>query len=380
MGAENTEGRIRVGVIGAGAISGIYLTNMIQHFPQLDVRAVSAGHIEHAQVKAAQFHIDACTTEELLRREDIDMVVVLTPVGTHYDLIRQALLAGKHVYTEKTLTDDPAKAAELLKLADERKLYLGSAPDTFLGPAWQTARKAIDDGMLGEIHSFAISGNRCNDILLSMFSFLRQPGAGILYDYAVYYMTALVSLLGPVARVAAVTGRPYPTHRNILPESPDFGKMMDTPNESQVSALLRLRSGVTGTLHIDADSAAQDQAYFTICGTKGILYLTDPNGFCGEIRFLPSMPKDFGHTEFTVLPQQTPKMENMRGIGPAEMADAILTGRKNRANKEMAYHVLEVLTAMLRGGEEGKFVDIVSTCERPEPMQKSSSRAIRCSC
>lgn len=368
MGTESTEGRIRVGVIGAGAISGIYLTNMIQHFPQLDVRAVSAAHIGHAQAKAEQFGIMACKTDELLRRDDIDMVVVLTPVGTHYELIRQALLSGKHVYTEKTLTDDPGKAAELLKLADERGLYLGSAPDTFLGPAWQAARKAIDDGMLGEIHSFAISGNRCNDILLSMFSFLRQPGAGILYDYAVYYMTALVSLLGPVARVAAITGSPYPTHRNILPESPDFGKIMDTPNESQVSAILRLRNGVTGTLHIDSDSASQDQAYFAICGTKGILYLTDPNGFCGEIRFLPAMPKDGNRMESSVLPQQTPVMENMRGIGPAEMSDAILTGRKNRAEGEMAYHVLEVLTAMLQGGEKGKFVDIASSCERPEPM------------
>ena len=355
-----------VGVIGAGAISDIYLTNMSQHFPQLSVKAVSAAHLEHAAAKAEKYGIDACTTEEMLARDDIDLAVVLTPVGTHEMLIRKALLAGKHVYTEKTITDDPEKAAGLLQLASEKGRMLGSAPDTFLGPALQTARQAIDSGMLGEIHSFAVSANRCNDILLSMFSFLRQPGAGILYDYAVYYVTALVSLLGPAAETCAVTAAPYLTHRNILPDSPDFGRIMDTPNESEVCALLRLRSGITGTVHLNADSAAQDQAYFAIFGTKGILYLPDPNGFCGEVRFLPAMPKDWSHVLMETLPQKTVPMTNMRGIGPAEMADAIRAGRMNRASAEMAYHVLEILTAMLRSNQTGGFVSIASSCNRPE--------------
>lgn len=118
----------------------------------------------------------------------------------HYELIKKALLAGKHVYTEKTMTDEVNKAKELVELAEEKGLYLGSAPDTFLGAALQTARRAIDDGILGEIHSFAISANRNNDLLLSVFSFLRQPGGGILYDYGVYYLTALTSLFGSVKR------------------------------------------------------------------------------------------------------------------------------------------------------------------------------------
>ena len=145
------------------------------------------------------------------------MVVVLTPVGAHYSLIKSALEAGKHVYTEKTLSDDPEKARELLDLAEEKGLYLGSAPDTFLGAALQTARMGVDEGLLGEIHSFSISANRCNDLLLSLFPFLRQPGAGVLYDYGVYYLTALVNLLGPVARVGGIVGKPYPTHQNIIP-------------------------------------------------------------------------------------------------------------------------------------------------------------------
>ncbi len=189
-----------IGVIGAGAISDIYLKNMMNEFDQLKVIAIAAHHIENARKKADEYGLEACTVEELLANPQIEMVVNLTPVGVHYDLIKAALLAGKHVYTEKTITDGVEKAKELFELAEDKKLYLGAAPDTFLGAAWQTARVAIDEGMLGEIHSFAISANRNNDMLLSLFASLRQPGAGILFDYGVYYITALVSLLGPVSR------------------------------------------------------------------------------------------------------------------------------------------------------------------------------------
>ena len=357
-----------VGVIGAGAISDIYLKNMMNEFDQLKVIAIAANHIENARKKADEYGIEACTVEELLANPQIEMVVNLTPVGAHYDLIKSALLAGKHVYTEKTITDDVTKAKELLDLAEEKNLYLGAAPDTFLGAAWQTARVAIDEGLLGEIHSFAISANRNNDMLLSLFAFLRQPGAGILYDYGVYYITAMVSLLGSVSRVGGIVGVPYPTHKNIMPMSPDFGKVMDTPNESQVSAVIQLKNGICGTFHIDADNNMMDEAYFAIYGTKGILYLTDPNQFGGTVKYLPNAMDPRNPAKAVELWNFSKYGENSRGIGPAEMADAIFQGRKNRASKEMAYHVLEVLSGILQGGTKGSFVDIVSACDIPETM------------
>ena len=365
----NGKKAMRVGVIGAGIISEIYLKNMIGRFSQLEVVAIAARHIESAQKRAAQFGIRACTVEELLADPQIELVVNLTPVGAHYALIRAALLAGKHVYTEKTLTDDVEKAKELLELARERGLYLGSAPDTFLGAAWQTARFAIDSGALGEIQSFAISANRDNDVVLSLFAFLREPGAGVVYDYGVYYLTALVSLLGPVERVGGIVTAPHRTHKNVMPSSPDYGKVMDTPNESQVSAVLRLRSGISGTLHIDSESNRIDEAYFAIYGERGILYLTNPNEFGGTVRLVPNSVLVRRRGEEESLINFSPYDDNARGLGPAEMAEAIRAGRKNRASKELAYHVEEVLTALLRGGEKGSFVDIASTCDLPESMQ-----------
>ena len=173
-------------------------------------------------------------------------VVFRTSAGVESDY-RVIHAHGKHVYTEKTLTDDPAAAEELLKLAQEKGLQLGSAPDTFLGSSLQTARKAVDSGMLGDIHSFAVSSTRCNDYFASRYPFLREPGCGLLYDYAVYYVTALVSLLGPAAMVCGTVENPYSVRKNIFRDSPDFGKSFSSPNESQVCALMRMKSGVMGT-------------------------------------------------------------------------------------------------------------------------------------
>ena len=367
---ENGQKALGVGVIGAGMISDIYISNMISKFENLEVYSITSKHMEHAKEKAAKYGLAAVSLEEMLADARIDMVVVLTPVGSHAELITAALNAGKHVYTEKTITDSTESAAKLLKLAAEKKLYLGSAPDTFLGSALQTARKAIEDGLLGEVTSISATANRCNDVLQTFFGFLREPGAGILFDYAVYYMTAMVSLLGPVARTAAFVRTPYPQHRNIDPKSPDFGKMMDTPNESQVSAILQFACGCTGTLQLNADSNLKDQARFFVYGTKGMLTLTDPNQFGNDVVYLANEYSEEGmrDTKPEILPPANPYSENSRGIGPSEMADAILSGRKNRANGEMAYHVLEVLEGMLQSGKDGCFVELKSGCEKPAAL------------
>ena len=358
---------IRVGVIGSGIISEIYLKNMIGRFDMLDVRALGSAHPEHAQKRADQFGIPARAVEDLLADPEIDMIVNLTPASAHEGIIRRALEAGKHVYTEKTLTDSYPTAEALRALAAEKGLYLGSAPDTFLGAALQTARRAIDDGRIGTVTSFAFAANRDNRVLTSFFRFLNQPGGGCGYDYAVYYLTALVSLLGPVSQVAAMVRAPYPTHRDINPASPTFGQDIATPNESELSATLRLESGVCGTAHLNCDSVLQDQAFFAIYGTDGVLYLPDPNVFGGEVRLLPSGQ---GWEPAAVQTLESPFGfdDNSRGVGPADMALAIREGRPCRAGADMACHVLEVIDAIMLSSAEGRFVDVTSTCTRPAPM------------
>lgn len=359
-------GQLKVGVVGAGMISNIYLENMIGRFDNLKVIAVAARHRESAERQAGKYGISAYTTEELIALPEIDMVVNLTPVEAHYGIIKAALEAGKHVYTEKAMTDDPDTARELLKLADEKGLYLGSAPDTFLGASLQTARKAIDDGLIGEVTSCVASANRNNDYLLSYAPFLKQKGAGVCMDYGVYYLTAMVSLLGPVAETASFVRAPYKQHIGILPDKPDYGKIIETDNESEVSAILRFASGVTGTFHLNADSNLIDQADFRIYGTKGILLLGDPNQFGGAVRLIPQTSDWSYAAPAEVLEPVSQYTYNCRGIGPSEMADAILSGRQPRASKELAMHVLELADAILKCGEDHIYRKIQSTCKRPE--------------
>jgi predicted dehydrogenase len=261
------------------------------------------------------------------------------------------------------MTVSRQEAADLVALAKEKQLYLGAAPDTFLGSALQTARAAIDEGMIGDVTSFQLCANRDLNVLTSIFKFLRMPGGGICYDYGVYYLTALVSLLGPVDRVAAIAQNRAQKRVNIIPDSPEYGKEFTYDNEGQVFAVLQLESGVAGNFALNGESNIEDITEFIIYGTKGILKLANPNEFGGEVRFIPNA---MGTNPEQVLPDHFAYSENSRGVGVSEMADAILNGRPNRASKEMAYHVLDVISQIMLSSESGMFEKVTSTCSVPE--------------
>jgi predicted dehydrogenase len=365
---------MRVGVVGSGIISRIYLENMIRRFRILEVGGVCSAHFDNAKRRAEEFGIPAMTFEEMLADPDIGMIVNLTPAPAHEAIIRQALEAGKHVYTEKVMTTSHESARALADLAAAKGLWLGSAPDTFLGAALQTARRAIDDGLIGEVTSFAFAANRDNNYLRSFYRFLNLPFGGVAYDYAVYYLTALCSLLGPVERVAAAVRAPWPTRVDIDPKSKTYGQRIDTPNESEISAVLTLKSGVSGTAHVNADSVIEDMHFFAVYGTKGILYLPDPNGFGGEVRLQPNWSYDAPRREASSLgsceasPSGFGYGDNSRGVGPAELAWSVRANRPARAGADMACHVLEVIDAIIESGSRNAFVDIHSSFARPRPL------------
>lgn len=356
---------VKTAVIGCGAISDIYLSNMMKKFKNLDVVSCSASHREHAENKAAQYGIRAAATEEIFKDPAIELVVVLTPAPSHYELVKNALLAGKHVYTEKTIAVSLSQAQELVALADEKGLRLGAAPETFMGSAFQTARKALDEGMLGDLTSFHITANRDLTFLASLFKFLRLPGGGICYDYGVYYLTALVSLLGPVDQVFARVGN-YAKHRtNMIPYSPEYGVEYIYDNEAQVNALLTLKNGVTGTFSLNGDSAIEDLAYFTLQGTKGILTLGDANQFGGEIRFLHNDPQK---CKWQKLKSVSTLSDNCRGVGVADLARSIREGGPHQVDAKMGCHVLDVIEKIIQSGKTGQLANTETVCERPAPF------------
>ena len=351
-------GKMKAAVVGCGKISGVYLENMTKRFHTLEITACCAAHIENARRKAEQYGIHACTYEEILQDGSIEMVVILTPAPTHYGLIKEALLAGKHVYTEKTMTLEVEQSKELMQIADERNLYLGCAPETFLGDGIRTAKKAIDDGLIGEVTSFHIGANRNYDRLTSRVGFLRMPGGGICYDYSVYYLTALVGLLGPAESVFAEVKNPHPVRKNVIPGSPEYGQEFDSPNESLAYAVLKLENGITGTFQMNGESVGEDLADFRIYGTKGVLLLPDPNEFGGDVVFIP----DEKDRREIVLDKTTPFVENCRGIGPSEMVWAIREKRPCMTDGTRAVHVLDIVAQILKSGQTGTRQQIETTC------------------
>lgn len=362
---------VHVGVIGAGMISGSYLNAMTSKFEIIQVDAIADINMKAAESAAEKYGIKACTVEELLAMEELEMVVNLTPPAAHEEVITKILESGKHAFTEKCYMLDTASAARVGKLADEKGLYVGTAPDTFFSGWQQTARNFIDSGKLGKVTSFAMVGNRDYDLLMSIMAYLRKPGGGVIQDYSVYYLTALVNLLGPVAKVNCYIKTPFPTRTNISERSPQFGETIESDNESQFYSVIELESGVTGTMSINADSALYDQTYFAIYGTKGILYLGCPDWFNGEVRFYENH-YDFSKAAFPVRELvEIPYGFNVdsRGVGAADMAWAIREGRDARASKERAYHVLDIQECMFKSHElNGAFVEVPSTCERSIPL------------
>ncbi len=357
----------KVAVIGCGRISEQYLDNMVNYYKNIEVVGCSDACYENAIKRASQFGIKAMTNEEIFSDKDIDIVVVLVPTPIHAELIRQALNAGKHVYTEKTMTEKLEDGAELIELAKEKGLYLGAAPDTFMGAAYQRARRALDEGLIGTPLSFSLNINRNVEFLASIVEFLRLPGGGLAYDYGVYYFTALVSLLGPVDNLYAVVKNLSKERTNLFPQSPEYGEKYIYDNESQVYAVLNLENGITGTVSMNGDSLVTDVPFFYIYGSKGILKLSCANDFGGDVEYVPA-PVGFEIPPAEKLELDSPIVGERRGIGPAEMALSICEGRPNRTSKEMAYHVLDIISTIMESSEKKKMLKVESTCSVPEPI------------
>lgn len=344
--------QMTVGIIGCGVISSIYLQNLTHVFPNIRVKSCCARRFENAQKRAAEFGIAATTVEEMLADPEIEMVVILTPPATHFDLIRRALEAGKHVYTEKVLSLNLKDAKQLCDLANEKGLYLGSAPDTFMGAALQKCSQVIRENALGTVTGFDVYVNRNMDLIACEYPIVRLEGGGVLYDFGVYHLTALTYLLGRVKEVCAVVENNKPIRVGVVEGTPDFGKEYAFDNEAQVTAILRMESGVIGTFTINGETVPDDLLHFRIYGEKGVMTVPDPNRFGGPVLVMPSQQA------WTELPNDLPYSENSRGIGPSEMVQAMAEGRTNAASKEQALHVLAVMEAMMESTRTARFVQV----------------------
>lgn len=354
--------KTRIGVIGCGNISSIYLKSP-EKFNILEIVAVADIDLERAKAQATQFGVPkACSPEELLADPSIEIVINLTIPKAHAEVSLAALQAGKSVYSEKPLATTRKDAAQLLKVATERGLRVGCAPDTFLGAGLQTCRKLIDDGWIGQ--PLAASG-----FMLSPGpekwhpdpEFFFQPGAGPLFDMGPYYLTALISLLGPIRRVTG-SAQAARSERLIL-SLPKFGTTIKVNTPTHVAGVLDFAGGVVGALTTSFDTWYHGLPPLEIYGTEGTLKLPDPNTFGGPVQV-----RRAGADEWSAIPLTHHYAVNSRGLGVADMAYAIKSGRPHRASGELAYHVLDVMESIIEASSEERHLHLSSQCDRPQPL------------
>lgn len=341
--------KLRVGIIGCGQISHTYMTNLTGKFSKyVDLVACSDLFMDKARERAEEFSIAAREMDEFFASEDIDLIVVLTNAPAHGQTCERALLAGKHVYVEKPVCAELHEAKRLLELAEEKNLLFGCAPETFMGAGLQTARKLLNDGWIGAPIAAVASMRRL--ILDSVPEWVYQKGAGPLFDMGPYYITALVSLLGPVRSVKAFAKSPY--EKRVVTDREGKAYLMPSDVDTYIAGVMEFENGaiasVTTTFDIWDDAGYQ----LEINGREGTLKLPDPNTFGGPVKLYGRRA-----AQTVEIPLTHGFSENCRGIGVADMAYSLLNGIPHAANGQMGTHVLEIMTALIESSR--RFSDIV---------------------
>ncbi len=355
--------KMTVGIVGCGNISDIYLQNC-QRFPELALLACADAEPARAEAKAAEFGIRALPVTELLADPAIEIVINLTPPAAHAAINLAALEAGKHVYTEKPLAISREEGRRTVELARARGLRIGSAPDTFLGAGLQTCRQLLDAGAIGvPVAATAFMAGHGPESWHPHPEFFYKRGAGPLFDVGPYYLTALISLLGPVARVTGAARISFPERR--IASQPHAGELIQVETPTHVVGVLDFASGVVATLITSFDMWAARLPYFEIYGSEGTLSGPDPNTFGGPVQLWQSK------SGWQEVPLVQGHAENSRGLGVAELARALRAGRPHRASGDLAYHVLDVMHAILEASAAGRHLMPESTCERPAPLGKN---------
>lgn len=365
-----------IGLIGCGNISTTYL-RLAPLFAGLKIRAVADLNMAAAMARAEEFGVEPRSVEDLLGSDDIDVVVNLTIPSAHFEVTRAILEAGKHAYSEKPLVLSLDQGEELRALAETKGLRVGSAPDTFLGGAHQQARHAIDAGQIGTVHAgtahFMSAGM---EHWHPNPDFFFKPGAGPMLDMGPYYITNLIQLLGPVRRVAALTSSA--SKKRTIRSEPRAGETITVETPTNIHALLAFVSGASVTLSTSWDVLAHRHGHIELYGTDGSLLLPDPNMFGGTVgmgvRGGDVSTLDPWDHPFGVANQG--EVANYRAAGLADMVAAIGAGRPHRCSLDLALHVVDVMTATLRSGETGDFVDLTTTCTPPAPLIPEEARAL----
>lgn len=361
--------KIKIGIVGCGNISTVYF-QASKTLEVLDLVGCADLDMSRAQQRAKEHGVQAFTVEQLLAHPDIKIIVNLTIPKAHGEVGLAALRSGKSVYNEKPLALAREEGREMLDIARASqasahggaRLLVGGAPDTFLGGGIQTCRKLIDDGVIGEpIAATAFMMGHGHESWHPDPDFYYQPGGGPMFDMGPYYLTALVYLMGSVKRVTGSTRITFP--ERTITSQPKNGQTITVRVPTHIAGVMDFANGAIGTIITSFDVWGHTLPPIEIHGTLGSLSVPDPNTFGGPVRL-----RKAGEREWGDVPLTHGYAKQYRGLGVADMAYALQSGRPHRANGELTYHVLDLMHAFHNASDAGQHVQVQSSCVQPSGL------------
>ncbi|MFI3214238.1 MAG: Gfo/Idh/MocA family oxidoreductase [Eubacteriales bacterium] len=345
----------QVGIIGCGNISEVYVRNLQQKYKNTKVVALCNRTREKAVVLAEKYQVEkVLDKEEMFIDESIDVILILTTPESHYELTKQALLAGKHVYVEKPIAFEVEEGEELVELAKEKGVLLGCAPDTYMGEVFTTAKQMIVDGKIGEIISTeAFDLCRGHESWHENPDFFYQKGGGPMLDRGPYFLATLLYLCGNITSVSGMAHRAFETR--TITSLPRAGEKITVEVDTHISAMYRYENGAVGMIQTSFDICKTDTPAIEIHGTKGSLKLSTPIDFWGKLEYCDGPD---GNWVTVVEDTDTSTMNNLRGMGLSQMLDCIESEDAVLASGKNATLVLEIMNAMFVSSDMKKEVSI----------------------
>jgi len=357
--------KIKTAVIGCGNIANTYLTNLT-NLDIIDLVGCSDLIPERSAAKAEKYEIKQMTNEEIFNSDEIELVINITYPLSHYEVAKQALESGKHVYTEKMICLTVEQAQELQELAAQKNLFFGGAPETWFSSAFQCARHILDSGLIGKPVMAQVFLSRSYRHHRSFTGDAKRfpycKNGGILFDMGSYYFTVLVFLLGAIKSVTGFTNIREPEREFMNPNGPLFGTPMIVESTNMATGSLMFENGVMASF--TAMSEAPKQNHFFLYCTDGYIDLGDPNNYDHTIKVVNKKGE-----ESVITSPYAIYGGSHRGYGAAEAMYALRAGRKPRCNGDLCTHVLEAALGMEQSSETGTVYQMKTHTERPEPFQ-----------
>ena len=348
---------MRVGIIGCGNISETYFEcqNLFNNF---SVVACADINIEAAKKSAEKYNVNAFSVDDILSNEDVDLIINLTIPAAHKEIIIKSLNAGKHCFSEKPLAMSFSEGLEISELAISKNLYVGCAPDTFLGAAGQKARSLIEDNAIGNVvlGTFNLMSHGMEHWHPNP-DFFFKPGAGPVFDVGVYYITQLVNLIGPIKSISSLSGTATP--ERIITSEPRNGEKIKVETPTTLMGTLEFHNNAKIQFFCSWDVWKHKHSTIELYGLEGSMIVPDPNFFSGDI-LISHKEEDWqiinNDKMLLGIPNKTDnngsKIANYRGIGLSDMIDAIHNQRQSRCSLDLAVHVLEAMEGIIKSSDD----------------------------